>query len=214
MIEHIAGVRYDDNGNPVLGERGSMLSAPSDLCVTDMLAQPSKIRNLVGRIIFGIDINPDSFREERAPRDLHPEVMAHPVRIKCIEGRAEHVKFKRGVVNDPRGAGPSLINSQGRPIGTSSSDNQNSIKRLVGKVDERFDFKTNDVVLGLKDAWICLSQHGEYCRAARGRLVNKYWLYQEVDDDGDPMIYRHDKAEKAEAANEPEKRGPGRPRKS
>jgi hypothetical protein len=199
MIEHIAGVREGE------GE----LVDPK-LCVTDMLAQPSKIRNLCGRIIFGIDLNPGTMREERATKDLDPRVMGYPVSIKCITGRSGTIKFKRGVVDDPRGVGANkIVNAAGRAMGVSTDENPNSRQmKLVRKVDEVVDYNASEAVLGLKDAWICLSQSGEYCRRARGRTVKRYWKFQEVDEDGDRMI---DYASKAETVTE--KRGPGRPRK-
>lgn len=182
------------------------------LCITDMLAQPSRIRNLCGRIIFGINVNPDSMREERAQRDLKAAVMAHPFKIVCIEGRAESVVFKRGVVSDPRTAGMVYTSSGGKEMGVGSMDEGAGVswsRRMVSKVDEIIDYKSPEAVLDLKDAWICLSKYGEYCvRAKNKRMRNTRWRYREVLEDGTRAIDRN------KPRPEPEKRGPGRPRKT
>lgn len=168
-----------------------------DLCVTDMLAQPAKIRNLCGRIIFGIDINPDSMREERAERDLAPETMAYRVRVECISnpetirlGRVpKTVRFKRGVVNDPRAVGLSLVgNSSGKQVhrGMGPDNDVSWSSRVVRKIDENVDYGEPRAVLLLRDAWICLSKNGEYCTSRR-----QQWLYREIDENGQPAIRRH-----------------------
>lgn len=174
------------------------MAARKDLCVTDMLAQPAKIRNLCGRIIFGIDINPDSMREERAERDLAPETMAYRVRLECITDNPETirlkrvpktVRFKRGVVNDPRTHGMSLIGGAtgktlSRGMGPDNAVSWSS--RVVRKVDENVDYGEARATLPLRDAWICLSKNGEYCTSRR-----QQWLYREIDENGRPAIRRH-----------------------
>ena len=130
--------KYMDSGQQrdYVREMMDLYARNKDLCVTDMLAQPAKIRNLCGRIIFGIDINPDSLREERADHDLDPSTMAYPVRIKVIDQRATSVKFKRAVVN-ARGT-QSLVSPSGKALGVGQGGAADVVVRGQPEVGGRY----------------------------------------------------------------------------
>jgi hypothetical protein len=162
-----------------------------ELLITDLLSQPSRIRDKIGRIMKNVTIDPEGRTERPCTEQLPQELAYYKVKIRCIPDRGSGtVKFKRGVVKDPRlryvGGRVGRAGMPVRGVGTDGAY-QTSIRP---NVDERVDYGTKEVDLDLPEAWICMSQHGKNCRkAASLNAQNRYWLYEEV----------------------PPKRGPGRP---
>lgn len=196
-------------------EQGELLEPDTltPLCLTEMIAQPSRISNLCGRIVFGITIDDETHRETRA-EPLPAKIMAQQVHIKCINGR-NNICFKRRVVDDPRQMRrlPALQGGGDITHGGLTINKSPFVKKMVPEV---WDFQAAEADLDLEDAWVCLSKAGEHCRPCPQAKQAKYWHYQEVDEDGDPMIdWRKKQAAKESEETVPEqaRRGPGRPRK-
>jgi hypothetical protein len=173
----------------ILDEMVEMIRA-GKMSVTDMLAQPGHVRDLVGMSLHNIVIDPDTHTQTTSQVPLPTEVSSYLVKVRVIPGRAETIKYKSAVIKDPRGAktrGSTAISTDGGRWNTT----------LAKNVDKWVDYDSTEAEIPLPEAWVCLSQYGRNCRSAKSlRLQMIYWKFEEVL-----------------APSEPEPRGPGRPRK-
>lgn len=181
-----------------------LLQEKGELFVTDLLAQPSATRDDVGLALTGQIIDPQSHLHVRSAEDVPPVLLIHKFKIRCIEGRADTIKYKRAVVKDPRGK------VLGSKMGV-SEDGETWHQQMVRNVDHWRDWESKEAELPFRDAWVCMSQYGKWCRRAdRLELQMKYWIYEEPDHLA--HLERLKKAEEEER-NPTTKRGSGRPKK-
>ena len=152
---------------------------PSTLFLTDIFRGPSHIRDTVGLTLHGRVLDPLT-RTHRSTEDQDMELMQAvrgiTAKVRCVQGRADSVRFKRGVVNDPRGR---VLGSQYKQgIGV---DGATYAGKVPKRVDQWVDYQTKEADLPILDAWICLGQSGAHCRAADSmRLQERLWLFEEV----------------------------------
>jgi hypothetical protein len=158
-------------------------TAPSTLFLTDILRGPSKVRDAVGLTLHGRVVDPMS-RTHRSTEDqdfeLTQAVRGTTIKVRCVQGRADTVRFKRGVVNDPRGKQLGQQYQQGVSLdGTSFSP------KIPRRVDQWIDYQAKEADLPILDAFICLSRNGVLCRRADSvRLQERYWLFEEIRPSG------------------------------
>lgn len=156
----------------------------SQLFITDILRGPDYTRDTVGLSLHARVLDPQTNTHratEDQDHDLLHAVRAHKIKVRCIPGRSDSVKFKRGVVPDPR---PKMLaQARGHGIGLDSTGQGDvSFQKFVPKmVDQWVDYQATEAELPLLDAWVCLRQGGKFCRVAdSSRLQERYWLFEEV----------------------------------
>lgn len=165
------------------------------LSITAMLAQPALVRDSVGLALKNQYKCHRTNTHKPSTGQLPPEIAGYLVKVRCC-GAAKTVKYKSRVVERTRLARFIAGRSQ-LGIGTADADgNPDFGEKIAPAVPVWIDYESKEAEIPLPEAWVCMSQHGKYCRPAKStRLQERYWLYEEV-------------------LPEQQKRGPGRPRKA
>jgi hypothetical protein len=154
------------------------LKSDGKLFLTDLLAQPSYTRDMVGLALTGQTIDPQSMKHTMASEPMSSSVMSHRVKVRVSKSNPnppDTIAYKRAVVQEPvtRFAGPKL---------GVSTDGEKYMQRIVKNTNKYVDMMATEAEMPILDAWVCLSQHGRHCRAAKStRLQSRYWLYEEAD---------------------------------
>lgn len=140
------------------------------LYLTDWLNQAEAIWTMAGMIILGQAIEEHKFV---AGKPVPKALSRYDVHVRSING--ENIRWCRDMV-------------PGRPIkkGAAQLMDGNEMPKQAFRVEEEWvEADSPDVMLDVKDAWMCLRQYGKHCRpAASANLRARYWKYEEVRPEG------------------------------
>lgn len=178
LFRHVRRYAGDDRHAYVMAELEAMIDAGT-LYLTDIFRQPSAVHDAVGLALRGLVRDPETLTERPAEivnEDQRHKVLTHRVRLRCISGRADTIRFKAAVVRAP--AAPL---GGTRALGHSEGGDPVFSPKVRPMVDKWVDYQKPEADLPLPEAWVALGRHGAHCRYADSqRLQSRYWLFEEV----------------------------------
>jgi len=160
----------------------------AEITVTDLLGQPSRIRDMIGMILKNTVVDPETrymraaLEYERTPSKLSE----YPITIQCVTGRSDTIKFVRCVMPHPdmvrRNIGSGMRLGDKAGLGsTVDAEGKHFADTQPINVEENVDYGKKKATLPLWEAWICMIYHGAHCKKAPTlRRQMKQWLYEEV----------------------------------